>query len=84
MKVMVILIVIGSHGTILKELVKRLEDLEKKEQLEAIQTTALRSARKVRRVLEICSHSNSTEKPSANAGMKNSQKNEIIIIIHCK
>ena len=54
-------------------LVKGLEDFEITERLEFVQTTALlRSARILRRVLETCCHSNSGEKPSANAGVKNS------------
>ena len=56
MKVMVISIVIGALGTILKGLVKGLEDLEINGQVETIQSTALlRSARILRRVLETCS-----------------------------
>ena len=48
-------------------------------QVETIQTIAfLRSAKILRRVLETCCHSDSSEKPSANAGMKNAQ---VIIII---
>ena len=43
-------------------------------QAETIQTTALlRMARKLRRVLETCCHSDSTERPSANICAKNSQ-----------
>ena len=50
MKVTVILIVIGTLGTVTKGLVKGLEDLEIRE---TIQTTALlRSARILRKVLE--------------------------------
>ena len=54
--------------------------------MEPIQTTALlRSARIQRsgqeRLEESCCHSNSAEKPSANAGVENSQKSKIIIII---
>ena len=53
MKVTMIPIVVGAHGTISKELVKELEDLEIRGQVEAIQTTALlRSARILRIVLE--------------------------------
>ena len=39
-----------------------------------------RSVRILRRVLEICCHSNSREQPSANAGVKNSQRSKIIIV----
>ena len=53
MKVMVILIVVGVFRTILKRLVKRLEDLKIGGQVETIQTIALlRLARILRRVLE--------------------------------
>ena len=54
MKETVIPIVIGALESIPKGLVKRLEDLETRRQIETIQTTALlRSARILRRVLEI-------------------------------
>ena len=54
MKVTVIPIVISTLGTVTKGLVQGLEDLEVKGQVETIQTTALlRSARILRRVLEI-------------------------------
>ena len=47
------------------------EDLEIRGGVETIQTTALlRSARILRRVLETCCHSKSSEKSSANAGVK--------------
>ena len=53
MKVTVIAIVIGVLRTILKGLVKGLEDLEIRGQVEAIQTIALlRSSRILRRVME--------------------------------
>ena len=53
MKVTVISIVNGAHGTIHKKLVKGLEDIEISGQVETIQTTvSLRSARILRRVLE--------------------------------
>ena len=75
MKVKIIPIVIGAFGTVTKGLLKGLEDLEVEGQVETIQTTALlRTARILRRVLENCCHSNSSEKPSANTGMKKSQK----------
>ena len=46
-------IVIGAFGTVTKGLVQGLEDLEKTEQVETVQNTALlRSARILRRVLE--------------------------------
>ena len=43
--------------------------------------TLLRSARKLRRVLETCCHSNSRERSSADAGGKNSYRSKVIIII---
>ena len=53
MKATVIPIVIGALGTATKELVKVLEDLEMKGQVETIQNIALlKSARILRRVLE--------------------------------
>ena len=73
MKVTVIPIVIGAFGTIPKGLVVGLEELEIEGWAETIQTTALlRSARVLRRVLETCYHSDFSERPSANAGVKNS------------
>ena len=53
MKVTIISIVIGVFGTITKELLKRLEDLEVGGRVETIQNTALlRTARILRRVQE--------------------------------
>ena len=53
MKVTIIQIVIGAHGTVNKGLIKGLEDSEIKGRVETIQTIALlRSARILRRVLE--------------------------------
>ena len=77
-KVTIIPIVIGALGTVMEGLVLGPEDLEITGRAETIQTIVLfRSARILRRVLEtwgdFC-HSNSSENPSANAGVKNSQK----------
>ena len=52
MKVTVILIVIGTLGTIPNGLIKELVDLKIRGQVETIQTIALRSARTLRRVRE--------------------------------
>ena len=53
LKVIVVSIVVGVPGTIPKGLIKGLEDLEIRGQLETIQTTVLlRSDRIVRRVME--------------------------------
>ena len=74
MKVIVIPIVIGVYGTVTKQLVPGLEDLDIR-RVEINQTTALlRSARILGRVLETCCLSSSYEKPSANTGVKNPQK----------
>ena len=69
----IIPIVIGAFSTVTKVLLKGLEDLEDGGQAETIQTTALRLARILRRVLETCCHSNSSEKPSAKIDVKNSR-----------
>ena len=54
MKVKIVPIVIGALGTLTKELLKSLEDLEIGGRVETIQTTALlRTARILRQVLEI-------------------------------
>ena len=54
MKVTIIPIEIGAFGTVIKGLLKRLEDLEVGGQVGIIQTTALlRTARKLRSVQEI-------------------------------
>ena len=66
-------IVIGAFSTITKGLLKGLEDLEVGGWVETIQRIALlRTARIMRRVQETC-HSNSSEKPSVNADVKNSE-----------
>ena len=53
MKVTIIPIVIGAFGTVTKELLKQLEDLEIRGRVETIQTTTwLRMGRILRRVLE--------------------------------
>ena len=86
MKVTVILIVISALGIVIKRLVQELEDLEIRRKVEIFQTIALlRSARILRKVPEICLLSDSSGKPSANAGVKNSQIRKITtIIITCK
>ena len=75
-----ITIVIGTLGTVTEELLKGLEDLEIGGWVGTIQTTVLlRSARILKRVLvtwgDYC-HSDSSEKPSANAGVKNSKRSK--------
>ena len=74
-----IAIVIGALGTDTKGLVQKQEDLKIRERMETSQTAALlRSARIIRRRLEEYScHSDSSEKPSANDGVKISQMSTI-------
>ena len=75
MQVTIIPIVIGAFGTVTKGLLKGLEDLEVGGRVETIQTTALlRTARILRRVLETCCHTISSERSSANADVKNSKE----------
>ena len=78
MKVTIVPIVIGVLGTIIKRLLKGLEDLEVDGRVETIQTTALlRTARNLRRVLETWGDLLSQRlqwKSSANADVKNSNK----------
>ena len=79
MNMTVIPIVVGALGTIIKGLVKGLEDLEIRGWLETIQTTALlRSARILRRILETWEDLLSLKlqwKTSGNADGKISQRN---------
>ena len=67
---------IGSFGTVIKGLLKGLEDLEVGGRVETVQTRALlKKARILRRVLrleETCCHSIISEIPSAYADVKNS------------
>ena len=76
MKITDIPIVIGALGTVIKELVKELEDLEIRGWVETIGTICLlRSDRILRRDLETwetCYHPNSSEKSSANTSVKTS------------
>ena len=66
--------IIRAHGTVTKGLAQGVEDLEIRGRVETIQTTALlKSARILRRVLETCCNLDSSGKPSANSGEKNSQ-----------
>ena len=74
MKVTIIPIVIGAFGIVPKGILKGLEDLEVGGRVETIQTTALlRTTRILRRVQETCCHSNSSERLSAEADVKNSK-----------
>ena len=77
MKVTVIPIVTDALGTIPKVVVKRLDDLKIKGQVETIQTTPLlKSARILRRVPETCGGLLSLNL----VGVKNSQRSKIMII----
>ena len=73
---------IGALRMIPKSLVR--EELEKGGRTEAIQTVALlRSARILRRVKKTCCHSESSDRPSANAGMKNSGGGGVMMMMMC-
>ena len=76
MMLIIIPIVIGAFGRVAKGLLKGLEDLEVGGRVETIQTTALlRTARyweESSKFEESCCHLNFSEKPSANADVKNS------------
>ena len=75
MRVMAVPVVVGALGMILKDLEKRLEELEIRERIKTIQTTALlRLARILRRVLKTCCHSDFREGSSVDAFVKNSQR----------
>ena len=73
MKMKIITNVIGALGTVTKGLLKGLEKFEVGGRVETIQTTTLlRKARILRRILETCCHSNSSERPQVSADVKNS------------
>ena len=73
-------IVISALGTVTKALIQGLEDLEIRGKVETIQTTAFFFLDRPEyweaswKLEETCCHSNSSQKPSASTGMKNSQK----------
>ena len=71
MKVTLIPIVIGVIGIVTKGLRKGIEGLEIRRRGETIQTIKLLTSACIqRRVRETCCHSNSSERPSAEADMK--------------
>ena len=74
----IIPIVIGAFGTVTKGLLKGLEDLEVSGRVETILTTTLLRMARIEeeswRLEETCCHSDSSEKPSANADVKNSNE----------
>ena len=75
MQVTIIPIVIGAFGTVTKGLLKGLEDLKVTGRVQTIQMTAsLRTTRILRRVLETCCHSKSSERPLAKTDVKNSNE----------
>ena len=82
-KVTVMPIVNGAFGTVTKGLIQGLEDLEIRGRVETLQTTALlrRSEywEKSRGLEETCCYSDSSEKPSTNADVKNFQGVKITI-----
>ena len=67
--------VIGALGTLTKELVQELEDLEIRGRVETIQTTTLLRNVRILRLEETCCHSNSRAKPSTNSGVKKTNSN---------
>ena len=77
MKVTIILIVTGDLGTVTKGLIMGLEDLEIRRKVETIKLLHYWDRSKYCegswRLEETCCHSNSSERPSANAAVKNSQ-----------
>ena len=76
MKVMVIPIVISALGTVPKGLERRLEKIEIGGKIKSIQTTPLLRLTKIEslRPEETCCHSDSSERPSVNAGVKTCKK----------
>ena len=66
MKGTIIPILFGAFGTVTKGLLKGLVDMEIRRGVETIQTTTW--------LEETCCHSNSSERPSADTDVKNSQR----------
>ena len=85
MKVTVIQIVFGALRTVTKELVPGLETWKLEDEWRPSKLQHYKDRpeywEKSRKLEETWCHSNSSEKPSANAGVKNSQKSKIIMII---
>ena len=82
MKLTLISSLIGALGTVTKGKVQGLKNLEIRAQEETIQTSALlKSARILKKswkLKETCDPSDYSEKPSANTGVKNSQRSKIL------
>ena len=75
MKVMIIPIVIGALGTVTTGLLQELENLDEWRPSKLLHYWDRPEYwEESLRLEETCCHSNSSEKPSANAGVKNSQK----------
>ena len=87
MKVTIVPTVISAFGTITKELLKGLEDLEVGGRIETIQMIALLRTARIRdepwRLEETCCHSSSCEKSSANTDVKNSKgvNNKLLLLL---
>ena len=85
MKVTVIPIVIDALCTVIKRFMQGYEDLEIRGRVETTQTSALRSTRIQKKVLEtwgdLLSLKFLKKNPSANPGVKNSQKSKIMMKI---
>ena len=78
MWVTVIPIVAGALGTVPEDSEKGLKELEIRGRIEAIQITALLRSDRILRAIQdtrskTCCHSASSERPSANAGVRNTQ-----------
>ena len=67
---------IGVLGTIIKEMIQGLKDLEIRGQVETIQTIE-EIDKSTERHEETCCHSDSSAKPSANADVTNSQMSKL-------
>ena len=82
MKVSMIPFVVGALGTIPRGLIKGLEDLETWRQVMNIHCKDWPEWwEESWRFEETCCHLDSSERPSANVGLKNSQRSIIIIVI---
>ena len=71
---MEVTVVIGPLRTVIKRLIQGQEDLEFRGRVETIQTTTLLNRQKSWRFEDSCGHLDSSENPSANADVKNTQK----------
>ena len=71
--VTVIPVIIGAPGMVPKGLVRALEELEIGGRAGTIQSIVLLRSARILRLEETCCHSDSSERPSANADMKNVQ-----------